>query len=203
MGHGIQLLPRRIHRRQLPLAALGLQRTARLRRSLRHGARQHGDDHDRPCRGARGLSFGRRVRRYVQHDSHRHARSRGVEVLQAGVRFAQTEVLARRGARCRRIHLICRSGGHRDESELQLLPHAALRLRGAVHAYGAPTAIPCGRALHGHLSGSQRLEQRGTAQQRQDLWHHRRLCLEEGDVEPQLLWRPCASPHHHGVAQSV
>ena len=48
---------------------------------------------------------------------------------------------------------------------------------------GIPAAVSHRPSLHGELSGGQRVEQRRTHQQRQDLWLHGRVCLEESYLE--------------------
>src|ERR1022692_3417638 len=76
---------------------------------------------------------------------------------------------------------------HRDEPELELFTVAAVRVGDPLFALRRPRVVPGGRSFYGGRSGSERLEQHRTTQQREDGRSQWRLCVEKGHLDQQLL----------------
>ena len=74
--HGLQLPVRRLRQRQLQPSRLRIQRTPELRFPRQHGARQYGEDHDRPRSRAGRLSPGRGLRTDLRRDPLHRPRAR-------------------------------------------------------------------------------------------------------------------------------
>ena len=76
--------------------------------------------------GSARLSPGCGFRRNLRRDPFHRPRARRVQILRAGLCQLEAEILAWRGGGCRRVRDRRGRGGHRDQSELELLAVAAV-----------------------------------------------------------------------------